>query len=125
MKYRKKKRKGSQFSDLVCLVRLIVKLQLCTTFVTCIFPFSTFTVQSFIWTVFQSIFLSSRGSSVAELELLFINFLLTVREGRSEEYWPDGVAIRKKTPEGLVVVVAVSFACFLLLLRGITALQTD
>ena len=32
MKYRKKKRKGSQFSDLVCLDRfMIMKLQLCGT----------------------------------------------------------------------------------------------
>lgn len=104
---------------------MIVKLQLCTTFVTCLFPFRTFIVHSFIRTVFQSIFLSSRGSSVAELELLYINFLLTECEGRTEEYWPEGVTIRTKTTEGLVVVFAVSFACFLLLLHGITALQTD
>ena len=89
---------------------MIVKLQLCTTFVTCLFPFRTFIVHSFIWTVFQSIFLSSRGSSVAELELLYINFLLTEREGRMEEYWPDGVVIRGNT-EGFVVVVVV-VVCF-------------
>ena len=65
---------------------MTVKLQLCTTLVTCLSLFSTFIVQSFIWTVFQSIFFSSRGSSVAELELLYINFLLTKREGRMEEY---------------------------------------
>ena len=89
---------------------MIVKLQLCTTFVTCLFPFRTFIVQSFIRTVFQSIFLSSRGSSVAELELLYINFLLTECEGRMEEYWPDGVVIRGNT-EGFVVVVVV-VVCF-------------
>ena len=65
---------------------MTVKLQLCTTLVTCLSLFSTFIVQSFIWTVFQSIFFSSRGSSVAELELLYINFLLTKREGHMEEY---------------------------------------
>ena len=92
---------------------------------TCLFPFSTFTAQSFIWTVFRSIFFSSRGSSVAEFELLYTNFPLTEREGRTEEYDPTLCARSvQKRPRALLLLLFL-FACFLFLLQGITALQTD
>ena len=74
------------------------------------FSFSYIYCSFFYLDGFSRYLFKFRGSSVAELELLYINFLLTEREGRMEEYWPDGVVIRGNT-EGFVVVVVV-VVCF-------------